>query len=129
MAGAFAIGAGTPPPVPSAGPDPREIPVPPIRTSLESLPGVKDLPVRVEMPDVMTLSSGEKVTTPAQWKQRREEMKRILGYYAVGRMPPPPGNVTGREVSSVGAHSDPRLSWLRPGPDAESSTDPCAESR
>ena len=100
MAGVFATGAGTQPPVPPAGPDPREIPVPPIRTSLESLPGVKDLPARVEMPDVMTLNSGQKVTTVDQWRRRREEVKRILAYYAVGRMPPPPGNVKGREVSS-----------------------------
>ena len=101
MTVALSIAAAAPQaPAPPLGADPREIPVPPIRTSLESLPGVKDLPVRVEMPDVMTLSSGEKVTTLAQWSERREEMKRILAYYAVGRMPPPPGNVKGREVSS-----------------------------
>jgi hypothetical protein len=52
------------------------------------------------MPDVMTLDSGQRVTTHEQWRRRREEMKRILAYYAVGRMPPPPGNVEGREVSS-----------------------------
>ena len=69
-AGSSATGAGTQAPVPPAGPDPREIPVPPIRTSLGTLPGVQNLPVRVEMPDVMTLSSGEKVTTLAQWNER-----------------------------------------------------------
>ena len=68
------------PQVPAGGPDPREIPVPPIRTSLGSLPGVRDLPVRAEMPDVMTLDSGQRVTTHGQWRQRREEMKRILAY-------------------------------------------------
>jgi len=87
-------------PASADGPDPREIPVPPIRTSLGTLPGVEDLPVRVEMPDVMTKSDGQKVTTVAEWKQRREEMKRVLAYYAVGRMPPAPGNVRGREVAS-----------------------------
>jgi hypothetical protein len=74
--------------------------VPPIRTSLGELPGVAELPVRVEMPDVMTLSSGQKVSTTGQWRGRRKEMRRILEYYAVGRMPPPPGNVRGREVAS-----------------------------
>jgi hypothetical protein len=34
----------------------------------------------------MTLGDGDKVTTTGQWRQRREEMKRILEYYAVGRM-------------------------------------------
>jgi hypothetical protein len=83
-----------------AGPDPKEIPVPPIKTALGTLPGVKDLPVRAEMPGVLTMNSGQKVTTPRQWKKRREEMKRILEYYAVGQMPPPPGNVKGQEIKS-----------------------------
>jgi len=83
-----------------SGPDPKEIPVPPIATSMRPMPGVDQLPNRPEMPGVMTMNNGKKVTTAAQWKQRREEMKRILEYYAVGQAPPPPGNVKGREVSS-----------------------------
>jgi hypothetical protein len=83
-----------------AGPDPREIPLPPIKTAMGTLPGVNDLPVRPEMPDVMTMNNGQKVTTVRQWKKRREEMKRILEYYAVGQMPPPPGNVKGEEIKS-----------------------------
>ena len=82
------------------GPDPREIPVPRINTPIGNLPGVRDLPVRKEMPDVMTMNDGTKVTTRDQWKKRREEMKRILEYYAVGQMPPPPGNVKGKEIKS-----------------------------
>ncbi len=79
-----------------SGPDPREIPIPRIKTPLGILPGVKDLPVRKEMPDVMIMNDGTKVTTRTQWEKRREEMKRILEYYAVGEMPPPPGNVKGK---------------------------------
>src|SRR5436190_21282 len=82
------------------GPDPREVPVPPIKTALGKLSGPRELPTRKEMPDVLTMDDGTKVTTPEQWKHRREEMKRILAYYAVGEMPPPPGNVVGREVKS-----------------------------
>jgi hypothetical protein len=52
------------------------------------------------MPDVLTMNDGTKVTTPEQWRHRREEIKRVLAYYAVGQMPPPPGNVKGREVKS-----------------------------
>ena len=83
-----------------AQPDPREIPVPPIRTKMGKLPGVNDLPPRKEMPDVMVMNNGTRVTTPKQWRKRREEIRQTLEYYATGQMPPPPRNVKGREVSS-----------------------------
>ena len=81
-------------------PDPKEIPVPPIATAMPPMPGVDKLPNRPEMPDVLTTSNGKKVTTAEQWKRRREEMKGILEYYAVGQAPPPPGNVRGHEIGS-----------------------------
>jgi hypothetical protein len=81
-------------------PDPKEIPLPPIKTSMPDMPGVDQLPVRRAMPDVMTLDNGHKVRTLKQWEERREQMKRVLEYYAVGLAPPPPGNVKGTEVSS-----------------------------
>jgi hypothetical protein len=62
------------------------------------MPAVQDLPVRTAMPDPLTMVDGKKVTTAAEWRQRREEMKRILEEYEFGHMPPPPGNVTGQEV-------------------------------
>ena len=52
------------------------------------------------MPDVMVMNDGTRVTTRQQWQKRREEMKRILAWYAVGQMPPAPGNVKGTEVKS-----------------------------
>ena len=82
------------------GPDPREIPIPRIKTPMGTLPGAGQLPVRKELPDVMVMNDGTNVTTRAQWQKRRKEMTRILEYYAVGQMPPPPGNVKGKEVSS-----------------------------
>jgi hypothetical protein len=82
------------------GPDPREIPLPEIVGPMGRLPGVNDLPVRPEMPDVFTFNDGTKVTTREQWSRRREEIKRTLAYYAVGQMPPAPGNVKGRELKS-----------------------------
>jgi hypothetical protein len=84
----------------TTGPDPKEIPVPPIRTSMPAMPGVDKLPNRPEMPDPLTMNNGQKVTTAAQWKKRRQEMRQILEYYAVGQAPPPPGNVKGHEISS-----------------------------
>jgi len=83
-----------------SGPDPREIPVPRIKTPMGTLPGVAALPLRKEMPGVMVMNDGTKVTTRQEWQKRREEMKRILAYYAVGQMPPAPGNVKGTEVKS-----------------------------
>ncbi len=82
------------------GPDPKEIPIPAIRTKMGVLPGVNELPVRKDMPDVLVMNDGSKVTTRGQWEKRREEMRRILSYYAVGQMPPAPGNVKGVEVRS-----------------------------
>jgi len=79
---------------------PREIPVPPIATRLGTLPGVSDLPARPAMPDVLVMNDGTRVTTRRQWPARRQEMRRILAYYAVGQMPPRPGNVKGREIRS-----------------------------
>jgi hypothetical protein len=85
---------------PGNGPDPREIPVPEIKTDLGVLPGVKDLPVRNELPDPMVMDDGTRVATPEQWKARRAEMRRVLQYYAVGTIPPPPGNVSGVEITN-----------------------------
>lgn len=81
-------------------PDPKEIPVPPIATAMKKRPGVNELPNRPEMPDVLTMNNGKKVTTAAQWKLRRAQVRQILEYYAVGQAPPPPGNVKGHEVRS-----------------------------
>jgi (4-O-methyl)-D-glucuronate---lignin esterase len=83
-----------------SGPDPREIPVPSIRTRTKPLPGVKDLPVRASMPDMMLMNDGTRVSTPAQWRKRRAEMKQILEYYFAGISPPPPGNVKSKELKS-----------------------------
>ena len=66
-----------------------------------TFPDVNDLPVRKEMPDVMTMNDGTKVTTVERWRQRREEMKQILEYYELGHAPPPPGNVTGQDIKSL----------------------------
>ncbi|HXS68760.1 MAG TPA: hypothetical protein VN761_07940, partial [Candidatus Polarisedimenticolia bacterium] len=72
----------------------------PNKTSALSFPEVKDLPVQTNLPDVMTMADGTKVTTLQQWRQRREEMKEILEHYELGHAPPAPGNVTGRDLQS-----------------------------
>jgi hypothetical protein len=49
-------------------PDPKEIPVPWIKGLLGKLQGMNELPVRQEMPDVLTMNDGTRVTTRQQWK-------------------------------------------------------------
>ncbi|HPT29247.1 MAG TPA: hypothetical protein PLZ95_22705, partial [Bryobacteraceae bacterium] len=78
----------------------KEIPVPPIETALGSMPDVGELPVRADMPPVMVMNDGTPVKSRAAWRKRKEEIRRTLAYYAVGRMPPPPGNVKGRVVKT-----------------------------
>jgi hypothetical protein len=103
-------------------PDPREIPVPPIATPMGKRPGVDELPVHRELPDVLTMNDGTRVTTPQQWPARRAEMLKTLEYYAVGQAPPPPANVRGRELKSelvCDGKFRYRLVELTFGPDAK----------
>ncbi len=95
-----AMFAQTQPKTVSDRPNPDEIPLPLIHTSMKPMPGVDQLPSHPGMPDILVMNNGQPVKTPKQWQQRREEMKRTLEYYAVGQAPPPPGNVKGHEVSS-----------------------------
>jgi hypothetical protein len=100
LAGASGLAQTQDPATPN-GPDPREIPVPRITTSLGTLPEVNELPARTAMPDVMVMNDGTRITARRQWEARRREMRRILSYYAVGQMPPAPGNLKGREIQSA----------------------------
>jgi hypothetical protein len=61
---------------------------------------VDQLPVRKELPDVLTMNDGTKVTRADQWPARRAEIIKALEYYATGQAPPPPGNVRGEIVKS-----------------------------
>jgi len=84
-----------------------------------NFPEVKDLPVQTNLPDVMTMADGTKVTTPAQWQKRRQEMKEILEHYELGHAPPAPDNVRGRELQSqpvLGGAANFRLVHLQFGP-------------
>jgi hypothetical protein len=49
----------------SVGPDPNEIPVPPITIRMAPPPGAKDLAARLEIPDVLTMNNGGEVVLPA----------------------------------------------------------------
>jgi hypothetical protein len=81
-------------------PDPREIALPVIETGHAAMPGVKELPARGELPDVMKMNDGSAVTKE-KWGKRREEMRETLEYYMTGYVPSAPGNVKGREVAAA----------------------------
>lgn len=47
----------------------------------------KELPVRVELPDLMTFLDGSKVESAEDWARRRAEIKGLYEYYMYGYMP------------------------------------------
>jgi hypothetical protein len=65
-----------------------------------AFPEPGDLPVQTNLPDVFTMADGTKITNFAQWPARREEMKAILEHYELGHAPPPPGNVSGKDIQA-----------------------------
>jgi hypothetical protein len=117
----IAIAAGLVTAAFAQSPAPR-VPVPPIPTALGTLPGVSELPARPELPAVLAFQDGSPVRTPADWRTRRLEMKRLLSYYATGLMPPAPGHVKGRVLKSaplLGGTVRYRLVRLAFGPGAK----------
>ena len=66
-----------------------------------AFPDFANLPLQTNMPDVFSMNDGTKVTTPKQWRARREEMKAMLEYYELGHAPPSPGNVKGKVLCSA----------------------------
>ena len=107
-------------------PDPQEIPVPVIKTSMKPMPGPDNLPTVTSMPDPLTMNNGKKVRTAKDWEQRRKEIRTTLEYYMVGQMPPAPGNVIGKELDSkslMGGKVKYRLVHLTFGPNASLSLD------
>jgi len=116
------LALGAAPLIAAPGPDgldSREIPVPAIAAPLGPLPGPGELPSHPNLPDLFTANDGTKVATLAQWVHRREELRRILAYYAVGQSPASPGNVEGHELgveSVFGGRVRYRLIRLSFGP-------------
>ncbi len=83
------------------GAQPRQVPVPPVATGFPSMLGVDALPALESLPEVLRMADGRLVATAQAWKARRDEMKQVLSYYAVGRMPPAPGNVAATVIKSA----------------------------
>lgn len=66
----------------------------------EQPPDFIHLPRHAELPDPLRFQDGREVRSVGQWQQRRKELLELFQYYAVGRVPPPPGNVRAGRVQS-----------------------------
>jgi hypothetical protein len=91
-----------------------------------AFPAVADLPIQTNMPNPLVATDGKTITTPEQWLQHREAVKQIIEHYALGHMPPPPGNVKGHEVVSrllADGKTSYRLVHLTFGPEEKLSLD------
>ena len=85
-----------------------------------TFPDVANLPAIKGLPDPLVMSNGTRVTTPAQWRKRREELKALFEHYVYGRMPPAPGNVEDEELSAapiLEGGATHRIVHLRFGPE------------
>lgn len=84
------------------------------------LPGPDQLPAQKELPDPLLTKSGKRVKTRTEWIRRREEIKRLLAVYQYGRMPPPPKNLSAKELSRetvFGGKATKQMLRLTMGPD------------
>lgn len=68
-------------------------------------PTVDRLPEIPDLPDPFLMAGGKRVATVADWRARREEIKAMILHYQYGRMPPAPGNIQAREISSQAVFS------------------------
>ena len=58
-----------------------------------------DLPVVRELPPLLRMADGRRVTTRSMWARRRAELKDIIQYFEYGRLPPKPDHVATESVS------------------------------
>jgi dienelactone hydrolase len=60
-----------------------------------AFPPVEQLPAQPDLPDMLTMFDGGKVTTKEQWlQQRRPELKALFEHYMYGVAPPAPEKIT-----------------------------------
>ena len=80
---------------------------------------VSRLPRSEGLPDPFLLADGARVESTADWTRRRAEMITLLERWQYGRMPPAPGNVQVKELSSeevFGGRAMKKLLTLTMGP-------------
>lgn len=68
---------------------------------MTGFPSIEKLPEIRELPDPFAMLDGQRTATLADWRRRREEIKRLLAHYEYGQMPPAPGNVAAEETGAA----------------------------
>jgi hypothetical protein len=63
--------------------------------TIGTLPAVGSLPAIAKLPDPFTKLDGTRMTTKAEWRCRREEIRKMEEKYVYGVKPPPPQSVSG----------------------------------
>src|SRR5829696_2299308 len=65
-----------------------------IGDSAPSFSAAEGLPSQPNLPDPLLMLDGQKVTTAAQWKEkRRPELKALFAHYMYGEIPPKPAKL------------------------------------
>ncbi|MCK2214695.1 cellulose binding domain-containing protein [Actinomadura sp. ATCC 31491] len=68
--------------------------------AVPGLPDAGSLPTVTKLPDPFTKLGGGRVTAKADWRCRREEIKKLAEKFVYGEKPPKPSSVTGTVSSS-----------------------------
>lgn len=66
----------------------------------ETMPDFDKLPSIPGLPDPLIMQDGDPVDSTAKWQERRAELMKLLHYYVIGQVPPPPGNVQAVDIVS-----------------------------
>jgi hypothetical protein len=89
-------------------------------SSAAALPKIADLPDRPELPDSLVMLDGTRVTTEADWfEKRRPELKTLFQHYMYGEMPPAvkvTSNVEFEEPNAFGGKATLKEIALHVGP-------------
>jgi endo-1,4-beta-xylanase len=66
---------------------------------------VEQCPVIAGLPDPFLMLSGKRVSSPAEWLARRDELKDIISFYEYGHLAPGPANVTAADISTTSIYN------------------------
>jgi len=66
----------------------------------EAPPHFADLPAIADLPPLLQFRNGRPVQTPAEWEQRRAELRELLEYYMWGRVPETAPRIAAAEVTA-----------------------------
>ncbi|MGW3348903.1 glucuronyl esterase domain-containing protein [Nonomuraea rubra] len=95
--------------------------------AVPGLPDAGSLPTVSRLPDPFTNLTGTRIATRADWRCRRQEIKRLAEKFVYGEKPPKPSSVTGtvsRTGITVNVSHNGRTSSFSAGVDLPSGTGP-----